>query len=97
MYSREKRKKAIELYLKYDKSVATVIRELGYQTRKMLPRWYKEYLKEQETGIVRHLSEISLAIRLTCRQYDEARPERTEPFCTSVQSINDSLGKEEAL
>jgi transposase InsO family protein/transposase-like protein len=54
MYSREKRKKAIELYLKYDKSVATVIRELGYPTRKMLPRWYKEYLKEQETGIVRH-------------------------------------------
>jgi putative transposase len=54
MYSREKFKKAIDLYLKYDKSVATVIRELGYPTRKTLPRWYKRYLKEQETGIVRH-------------------------------------------
>ena len=29
MYSREKFKKAIELYLKYDKSFASVIRELG--------------------------------------------------------------------
>lgn len=42
MYSREKFKKAIELYLKYDKSVASVIRELGYPSRKMLPRWYME-------------------------------------------------------
>ena len=54
MYSREKFMRAVELYLKYDKSVASAIRELGYPTRKMLPRWYKRYLKEQETGIVRH-------------------------------------------
>jgi transposase-like protein len=37
MYSREKFRRAIELYLKYDKSVASVTRELGYPTRKMLP------------------------------------------------------------
>ena len=54
MYSREKFKKAIELYLKYDKSFASVIRELGYPCCKTLPRWYKRYLKEQKTGIVRH-------------------------------------------
>jgi transposase InsO family protein/transposase-like protein len=54
MYSREKYRKAIELYLKYDKSVASVIHELGYPSSKTLPRWYKRYLKEQETGIVRH-------------------------------------------
>ena len=54
MYSRENFQKAIELYLKYDKSVASVIRELGYPSYKTLPRWYKRYLKEQETGIVRH-------------------------------------------
>jgi len=30
MYSREKRMKAIELYIKYGKSTADVIRELGY-------------------------------------------------------------------
>jgi len=54
MYSREKFQKAIELYIKYDKSVASVIRELGYPSYKTLPRWYKRYLKEQETGIVQH-------------------------------------------
>lgn len=54
MYSREKCQKAIELYLKYDKSVASVIREIGYPSRKTLPRWYKRYLKELETGVVRH-------------------------------------------
>ena len=30
MYSREKRMKAVELYIKYRKSAAAVIRELGY-------------------------------------------------------------------
>ena len=53
MYSREKRLKAIKLYLKYDKSEATVIRELGYPTRKLVVQWYKQYLAEQETGVVR--------------------------------------------
>lgn len=53
MYSREKRMKAIELYIKYDRSSAAVIHELGYPSRKLLPKWYAEYLKEQETGVVR--------------------------------------------
>jgi hypothetical protein len=44
--------RAIEL--KYDKSVDSVIRELGDPYRKVLPRWYKNYLKEQENGIVQH-------------------------------------------
>ncbi len=52
MYSREQRMKAIALYIKYDKSIADVIRELGYPSSNLLPRWYKAYLKEQETGIL---------------------------------------------
>jgi transposase-like protein len=52
MYSREMRMKAIELYIKYDKSAAAVIHELGYPSRKLLPRWYKAYIQEKETGIV---------------------------------------------
>ncbi len=39
MYSREERMKAIELYIKYDKNIAAVIRELGYPNRGALPRW----------------------------------------------------------
>lgn len=52
MYSREERMKAIELYIKYDKCAADVVHELGYPSRGMLPRWYKAYLKEQETGVL---------------------------------------------
>ncbi|HBL49926.1 MAG TPA: IS3 family transposase [Firmicutes bacterium] len=52
MYSREDRMKAIELYIKYDKSIAAVVQELGYPSRGLLPRWYKAYLKEQETGVL---------------------------------------------
>jgi len=53
MYSKEKRMKAIELYIKYDRSAVAVIHELGYPDRRMLAKWYKAYLEEQETGIAR--------------------------------------------
>lgn len=52
MYSREKRMKAVELYIKYDKSAADTIRELGYPNRQTLRSWYRMYLEEQETGIL---------------------------------------------
>lgn len=45
MYSYEERMKAIELYIKYDRSIADTIRELGYPSRGALARWYKEYQK----------------------------------------------------
>ncbi|MGI6162731.1 MAG: hypothetical protein ACOYEQ_02235 [Bacillota bacterium] len=56
MYSREKRMKAIKLYIKYDKCAADVINKLGYPDRKSLRNWYKAYLEEQETGVVRDLN-----------------------------------------
>ena len=51
MYSREKRKKAVNLYIKYDKSVAATIRELGYPDRKTLLVWYRQHLEEEKTGV----------------------------------------------
>ena len=54
MYSREERMRAVELYIKYDKSAAAAIRELGYPDRHTLRSWYMSYLKEQETGIIRY-------------------------------------------
>lgn len=44
MYSREEKLKAVELFIKYDKSPASVIRELGYPCRATLYAWYEEYL-----------------------------------------------------
>ncbi|MFA6845797.1 MAG: transposase [Sphaerochaetaceae bacterium] len=47
MYSYEKRKKAVELYIKFDKSASAVVRELGYPDYHSLRKWYEEY---QATG-----------------------------------------------
>ena len=44
MYSREEKLKAVELFVKYDKSPASVIRELGHPCRATLYAWYEEYL-----------------------------------------------------
>lgn len=44
MYSREEKLKAVELFIKYDKSPASVIRELGHPCRATLYAWYEEYL-----------------------------------------------------
>jgi len=53
MYTREKRMKAIELYIKYDQSAAAVIHELGYPDRRMLAKWHKTFLEEQKDGVER--------------------------------------------
>ncbi len=44
-YSFEQRKKAVELYMKYGKSVAAVRNELGYPSRQALYNWYHDYLE----------------------------------------------------
>ena len=48
MYSYEDRVKAVELYIKYERSAADTIRELGYPSRKMLRLWHKEYTEAGE-------------------------------------------------
>lgn len=45
MYSYEDRKKAVELYIKYDLCAASTVRELGYPNRRMLVCWYNEYVQ----------------------------------------------------
>lgn len=45
MYSYEDRMRAVQLYVKYGKRTAAVIRELGYPSRKNLPRWYRAYIE----------------------------------------------------
>ena len=50
-YSREQRDRAVDLYIKYERCAADVIRELGYPSRGMLPVWYRERLEEERTGV----------------------------------------------
>lgn len=47
MYSYEDRIKAVQLYIKYDKSAAATVQKLGYPSRKNLKLWYRTYV---ETG-----------------------------------------------
>ena len=48
MYTYEDRMRAIALYIQYDRSSATTIRELGYPSRKGLYRWYQEFEQSGE-------------------------------------------------
>lgn len=48
MHSTERRKLAIETYIKFDLSAADTIAELGYPTRHSLRAWYKDYLENGE-------------------------------------------------
>lgn len=42
MYSPEQKRRAVELYVRYDKSCAAVINELGYPSRTQLRTWHAE-------------------------------------------------------
>lgn len=48
-YTRDEKLKAVQLYIKYDRSPAAVRYELGYPTRNCLYRWYKEYVDNGNT------------------------------------------------
>lgn len=43
MYSAEQRMKAIETFVRFDRSAADTVAELGYPSRQTLRNWWKEY------------------------------------------------------
>lgn len=50
-YSREQRDRAVDLYVKYERCAADVIRELGYPSKGALLSWYADRLEEEGTGV----------------------------------------------
>ncbi|OZG62578.1 transposase, partial [Bifidobacterium hapali] len=50
-YTREQRRRAVELYVRYECCAADAIRELGYPSREALRMWHRDWLEEQKTGI----------------------------------------------
>lgn len=48
-YTRDEKLKAVQLYIKYDRSPTAVRYELGDPTRNCLYRWYKEYVDNGNT------------------------------------------------
>ena len=49
-YSKEQRRCAVELYVRYECCAADVICELGYPSREALRMWHRDWLEEQRTG-----------------------------------------------
>lgn len=54
MYSYEDKMRAIELYLRYDRSAAAVINELGYPNRHTLRLWHMEFAENGDLSRGRH-------------------------------------------
>ena len=53
MFSREERIKAVELYIKFNKSQTAVCRKLGYPKQpRTVKIWYGDYQKELKTGVL---------------------------------------------
>ena len=46
-YSREQRDRAVDLYIKYERCAADVIRELGHPGKGALLSWYADRLEEE--------------------------------------------------
>ncbi len=46
MFSYAERRVTINLYIKYNLQVNPVIKELGYLSRQILYKWYKEYIEK---------------------------------------------------
>ena len=61
MYSKEDRKKAVELWLKYDKCATAVTNELGYPCTKMLKSWYTD-LWEVRTILPNKISRVFFTV-----------------------------------
>lgn len=45
MYTAEEKRRAVELFIQYDKSCMAVINELGYPCRQTLYDWHEEYVR----------------------------------------------------
>ena len=84
MYSLEDRIKAVKLYIKYGKSAAAVIRELGYPNRHSLASWYKEYVNTNGNLPAKHerKGKFTKQDRYCKDQY--ANPEQPEEFPTAA-------------
>ncbi len=53
-YSSEEKKKADELYIKYDRRTTQTMKEIGYsENRHTLVKWYKEYQKNGKLSDIR--------------------------------------------
>ena len=56
MYSPDEKRRAIELFIKYDRSATAVVSELGYPSRGLLYTWYRQYQELGEKAFANRMS-----------------------------------------
>ena len=56
MYSPDEKRKAIELFIKYDHSATAVVNELGYPSRGLLYIWHRQYQELGEKAFANRMS-----------------------------------------
>ncbi|EFJ2926601.1 transposase [Escherichia coli] len=71
MFTEEEKIRAIELYFKYGKKLAPVVRELGYPSKRNLRRWIRSW----EAG-----GEVKESIRHKPRYTDEQKQVAVEHY-----------------
>ena len=79
-YSKEQRRCAVELYVRYECCAADVIRELGYPSREALRMWHRDWLEEQRTGVPssREVNWLLVGFRVHGRHH-EITSQKTRP------------------
>jgi len=82
MYSIQDRQKALDLYIKYDYCAAKTIKVLGYPHRKILARWYKEYLQ---------FGSLHVSYRKTPRYSDDQKNAAINYYFERGQNISKTL------
>lgn len=53
MYSKKQREKAIKLYIQFRFKASKVISVLGYPDRRVLKKWYDDYIKSNNKVIIK--------------------------------------------
>ena len=61
-YSKEQRRCAVELYVRYECCAADMVRELGYPSREASRMWHRDWLEEQRTGTRRCVEAVRLML-----------------------------------
>ena len=94
MYSHEDKMRAVEPYLRYDRSAAAVINEFGYPSRQTLRLWYMEFAENrslsrgrhrrydnlQKRAAVDHFFDHGQCLARTLRQLARSSHYKTAPF-----------------
>lgn len=88
-YSKEQRRCAVELYVRYECCAADVIRELGYPSREALRMWHRDWLEEQRTGVPssRGVNWLLVGFRVHGRHHEITSQKNPTEFSTLPFSL----------